>query len=159
MGGPKKRRRLIRRARDLYARGHSQAEVARVLGVAPRTVQKWASYDRHRGVLWAQERERLCDPNPEQVLHMLQARYAYLVMEGGITGPEDAESAREHEKRLQVMVKVVKDTWKSSAELTLILTALQEFAEFCGETLGPDDFEPVRRAVVSYTDHLRRENQ
>ena len=159
MAGTSKRDRLLWSARDLYACGLSYAAIARKIGVCERTVENWAVRDRQGGLCWADERERLRDPAPEQLVRLLRARCVQMIVGEGPDVPDDPEARGHFEKRLHTMVKLIKDCQKSSGEIRGALLALEDFAGFCADNLTADDLAGARKAVELYLDHLRRENR
>jgi hypothetical protein len=158
MAGTSKRDRLLRSARDLYACGLSYAAIARRLKVCKRTIENWSVRDRQLGMCWADERERLRDPAPDQLLRLLRGRCAEIIIGEGAEVSQDAEGRRQHEKRLHAMVKLIKDYQKSWGEIMGALLALEEFAGFCVENLPDDDLAVARRVMDLYLEHLRRKN-
>ena len=154
--GSGKRPMLIARARDMYARGMSKAQIARVLGVGRDTVSRWAVEDTFAGRSWAKMRERMWNLSERQALDMLAERFAFMVAEGGLSGPDGEEEPEKYEKRMLTLIRVFKECQKTTHELTLILKALDEFAEFCAEKLNREQLAVVRDAVESFGDALGR---
>jgi hypothetical protein len=157
MASASKRRRLIARARELYALGRTQQEVARLLQVNRRTIRDWKEFDARRGIDW--DEESGLPGGHGQMLRALRRRLACLVVQDGSADPEDPEAAQAHEKRILTMVKVISTYRKSATELSAQLQVMQEFAAFCAERLPERDLRAVREAVGEFIASLRKENQ
>jgi transcriptional regulator with XRE-family HTH domain len=142
----------IYRARELYADGLSQAEVADVLGVATNTVQRWSAED---DVDWGALRKERAGTRPHAVLRTLKRRFARLAVEareassGGRRVPED---------RLLKILKVIDKYTDLTAGVAGRLEAIEDFLRFCVDRLPEEEVSPVRGAVRRYVNHIRREN-
>ena len=152
-----KRRKLIHRARRLYARGLSRREVGAALGVNRTTVQDWARYDAERGRDWQDARRRREQRRPGLIIDRLEDCFARL-----LSHKEEQENAGKGKKKLEdrllKLLRVIELYKKTREDGEMQLAALEDFVAFCVRQVPADDMEVIRGAVNSYIEHLKREN-
>ena len=159
MGISIKRDQLLGRARRLYVQGMNLKEIAEHLGVSRDAVARWFRQDLARGLSWDLEREEEQKLRPARILKLLERRFGRMVLEGERREQEGAPVDDDYESRLLKMLQIINGFCKSTDELTLILRALDEFAEFCSENLTREELDIARKAVEKFGDHLGRQNQ
>ena len=159
MGISAKRDLLLERARRLYVQGTNLKEIAEFLGVSRDAVARWFRQDLARGLSWDVEREEEQKLRPARILKLLERRFGRMVLDGDRREQEGAAVDDDYEGRLLKMLQIINGFRKSADELTLILRALDEFAEFCLENLTREELAVTRKAVERFGDQLRRQNQ
>ncbi len=152
-----KKRRMLHRARRLYARGLSMREVAAALGVSVGTVHRWSRSDAEQGRDWKQARRERDERRPGLVIERLENAFAQLLRHRN-----QQEAAGKGEKRLEdrllKLLRVIELYRETRDDTDARMTALEDFVAYCVEHVPPEEMQPIRGAVNRYIEHLKREN-
>jgi len=152
-----KKRKMLHRARRLYARGLSMREVAAALGVGLGTVQRWSRHDAEEGRDWKEARRERDDRRPGLVIERLENAFAQLLRHRN--RQEDAGKGKKRlEDRLLKLLRVIELYRKTRDDTDERMTALEGFVAYCVEHVAPEEMKPIRGAVNRYIEHLKREN-
>ena len=141
---------LISRARELYAAGLSQRQVAEVLGVHRTTVRTWARQERDQGQAWEKLREERRRTRPSLILRELKRRFADALLRQ----PAEDETPKDVEDRLLKLTRIIEGYGKLGGVADR-LEVMEEFAAFCAGTLGKEERTVVRRAVTGYLQQVK----
>ena len=156
MKGEKKRK-MLHRARRLYARGLSLREVAAALGVAHATVHRWAEDEAEKGRDWQQARRDREHRRPDLVIERLENAFAQLLRYRN-EKQKAGEGKKRLEDRLLKLLRVIELYKKTRNNTDARMTALEDFVAYCVENVPPEQMKPIRGAVNRYIEHLKREN-